>query len=144
MVYGWGLYGRVDRVPGLFFVATQFLHVSFFPVYPSQSYLVIERAEAAAGPTAVKLELNMKSIAMAYLKALLVAAGLGLSFFGTIAALRIEESPWFWLFPALGVGCLALWWVRRGAGAATPERAMELGALAGIHVDTVARATLGR
>jgi hypothetical protein len=39
------LYGKVDQVPGLFFVATRFFDVQFIPLVPLESFLVFEEVE---------------------------------------------------------------------------------------------------
>jgi len=45
IVYGSGLYGKTDEVPGLFYVATTFGHVWFLPLFPLVSCLVIDRRD---------------------------------------------------------------------------------------------------
>jgi len=36
------MFGQTDAVPGLFYVHTRFFHVDFCPLFPRQSYLVLE------------------------------------------------------------------------------------------------------
>jgi hypothetical protein len=38
---GTSLYGRVDNIPGVGYVATEFSHVGFFPLWPQRSFLVL-------------------------------------------------------------------------------------------------------
>jgi hypothetical protein len=40
--FGTRLYGRTDRVPGAFFVATEFIHVMLIPVLPIGTWLVLD------------------------------------------------------------------------------------------------------
>ena len=39
------LYGKVDRLPGVFYVATMFSHLGFIPIWPRGTYLVIDGSE---------------------------------------------------------------------------------------------------
>jgi hypothetical protein len=47
IVFGSGLYGKTDEVPGLFYVATTFGHLWFIPLVPTRSLLVFK--EEATG-----------------------------------------------------------------------------------------------
>jgi hypothetical protein len=40
--FGDSYFGKVDWVPGLFYVRTRFLHIWFFPFVPRQSYLFFD------------------------------------------------------------------------------------------------------
>src|SRR5437762_2645960 len=43
LVWGSKLYGRVDDVPGMFYVATRFGHLWYLPLIPMGSFVVLER-----------------------------------------------------------------------------------------------------
>ncbi|HTU91193.1 MAG TPA: hypothetical protein VMF69_14030 [Gemmataceae bacterium] len=71
------LYGAVDRVPGHFYVATPFIHICEFPIFPGRSYLVLQgnqvdsslfRKRSFAG---YPIYWSLKSIGMAWFRALL-------------------------------------------------------------------------
>ena len=42
LVFGTQFYGKVDRVPGLFYVVTRFGHLWFIPLFPVESYLILD------------------------------------------------------------------------------------------------------
>src|SRR4029077_7836611 len=86
-LYGYHLYGKVDQVPGKFFVATLFLHVTFMPVLPKKSYLVRVGDEGVLSFSGIAIPFSWKSVAYAYLRFLLVI--FLLLFFG-----GVTESPW--------------------------------------------------
>ena len=44
VVYGTKLCGRVDHVPGVFYVATKFAHCWYLPLVPLGSYAVFEES----------------------------------------------------------------------------------------------------
>src|SRR5438128_80911 len=72
IVFGQKNYGKVDQVPGLFHVVTEFFHLYYVPVIPLKSYLMLDGDGAAVHRAPIKL--NLKSILMAWLRALFVAA----------------------------------------------------------------------
>ena|SRR5579871_1834917 len=82
------LFGRVDRVPGHFYVATPFLFFCELPIFPGRSYLVLEGTQV--DPTVFRkgsfagysIYWSFKSILMAWFRALLAV----LSIAGVITA----------------------------------------------------------
>jgi hypothetical protein len=67
IVYGSRLMGRVDRVPGLFHVATRFGHIYYLPLIPLQSFLVM--AEQGDQFRGVPIPMSGKSILFAWARA---------------------------------------------------------------------------
>jgi len=65
-VYGSRLYGKVDWVPGEFYVATEFFHANFITVWPQRSWLIFH--EAKEGWYGVRIPMSLKSVAIAYLR----------------------------------------------------------------------------
>src|SRR5262249_14421905 len=65
---GTRLYGKVDQVPGLFHLATEFFHIQFVPIGPSRSYVVLE----GSGNRGIRVRLSGKSILFAYLRAFIL------------------------------------------------------------------------
>jgi hypothetical protein len=63
-VRGRGLYGKVDQVPGLFYVATLFTYENLFPMVPIRSYLIFE-GDSDRG---IRLPLQRMSVLVAYLR----------------------------------------------------------------------------
>src|SRR4051812_32568123 len=96
-VYGERLFGRVDRVPGLFCVATMFFHVNFVPLCPLRSYLVVEGSEQGDGFKGVRIPLRFKSILAGYLRGWLGAAAV---FTGLVSAFAMTS----FYVPFEGVG----------------------------------------
>lgn len=66
VIYGTRLYGKVDHVPGLFYVATTFGHIDFLPLVPTGSYLILDDGTGEKG---VKIGLHLKSVLTGWLRA---------------------------------------------------------------------------
>jgi hypothetical protein len=47
LIVGTRLFGKVDHVPGHFYVATRFAHVGFFPLVPTGSWLVEDGSQTS-------------------------------------------------------------------------------------------------
>jgi hypothetical protein len=60
-IVGARLYGKVDALPGLFFVKTRFLHVYWIPVVPRESYLLLDPKHSSEGH-GVRIPLRWKSV----------------------------------------------------------------------------------
>jgi hypothetical protein len=71
-IFGTRLYGKVDHVPGLFYIATTFGHVNFLPLMPLQSYLVLDDGQERAIP----LPTSWKSVLVAWFRAVGFVGGL--------------------------------------------------------------------
>jgi hypothetical protein len=87
-IFGNRLYGKVDHVPGLFYIATEFGHYLFVPVVPLRSYLILDNGKEQAIP----VPMSKKSIFVAWLSTVCFVGG-------TVAAC---------------VGAAGLEWARRG------------------------------
>jgi len=75
-IWGKRMFGLVDYVAGYFYVVTQFFHIWFIPLIPLKSYLVIDGSEKDGGFRGVEIPINGKSVMTAYLRAILVIAGI--------------------------------------------------------------------
>ena len=53
LIYGDDYFGKVDHVPGLFFVKTRFLHCMWVPLVPRESYLMVD--DGACPPIQIRL-----------------------------------------------------------------------------------------
>jgi hypothetical protein len=139
--YGTRLYGKVDRVPGLFYVATHFAYVNFVPLFPTASYVIIDGTEGSRGFKGVKIPMNGKSVLIGYLRAALTIASIGLIVFGAIELSKnvVDGAV------ALGVGltCGLLLPVSYKLTRPSPQRALRLAAEAGIEPEVVAQHFVG-
>jgi hypothetical protein len=94
MIVFWGerLYGKVDQIPGLFYVGTKFFYFQFIPLFPVRSYLVFVGHEDRGVP----IGLSWKSVLFAYLRVIFVliaalAAGIALVVFLKVGK---HQDPW--------------------------------------------------
>jgi len=108
--FGVGLYGAVDRVPGLCYVATQFGHANFLPLFPYRTYLVREGSEQGEAFAGKRIPLSLKSVLAGYVRAWVGLAAIVL--FGLIGVLtpmflRIprhqEEVIWMTIGAIVGI-----------------------------------------
>ena len=148
VIHGVGLYGKVDRVPGLFHVATQFLHIYWMPIIPLRTYLVLEGARPREGFHGLAIPLSWKSILLAWGRLALVVGGCLI--LPGVAVASVPNHPnaqgkavalLALVVPFLSLGFLALSYRRRWA---RPERALELAARAGIPPEVVAERFVDR
>jgi hypothetical protein len=80
-VFGTGLFGKVDHVPGLFYVVTRFVHVNYLPVGPDQTYLIMDDGTGNRG---VPIQFSVKSMLMAWFRAGCFVLGPILAFGGFV------------------------------------------------------------
>jgi hypothetical protein len=124
-VHGEAFYGRVDRVPGLFVVATRFFHINFIPLVPIAGHLLFDTPSGPAG--GVKIPLSGKSVFVGYYRGWVGAAaavllGLGFGF----AAETVAVPAGMALGLAAGVGLTVaavrpagpVWWAGLAAAVA--------------------------
>src|SRR5207249_2327385 len=131
IVFGTQTYGKVDQVPGLFYVATAFFHVQFVPLVPSQSYLMIDDGAKRGIP----IHMSGKSVGLAYLRVFLLLVGIIFPICGIISLADSKRQEHFLesvLFVALGVVVLGLFWMTYRSSHATRERAAYLAECAGL------------
>jgi hypothetical protein len=69
MFVGDHFYGKVDHVPGMFFVRTRFLHYLWIPVVPRESWLMRDGGSSVG----VRIPLRWKSVWLAWVRTFLVA-----------------------------------------------------------------------
>lgn len=142
VIHGQVLYGKVDRVRGLFYVATRFFHVYWVPLVPLASYLILEQATKARKPAGLKIPMSGRSVFWAWVRFLLVFGGCVLVPALVVALRRDAGRAWqAWVaaalaVPAAALALLALSYRVTHAGA---ERALELAVQAGISPEQLAR-----
>jgi hypothetical protein len=146
VAFGTKRYGRVDVVPGLLHVETEFFHLWYLPLVPLRSWIVLpHQRDAWSG---VPIPLSFRSVAIAWFR--------GCCFLLGFAALILASIRWDeWinnkrgpdLLVATVIGSIvvvAVYFVPALFRAADPERAAELARLAGYSADVVARLRSGQ
>jgi hypothetical protein len=137
------LFGKVDQVPGMYHVATQFLHVYFLPLAPSKSFIVLDATKDGDRFRGVPIALSKKSMLFAWLRAACVISGGATALAAPILAggAFLDGREGF-AFPCLAsavaspVFFLALW-VSYKISRARPVRALELARQVGFAPDAV-------
>jgi hypothetical protein len=140
IIWGTRFYGAVDRVQGVFYVATKFGHLWFIPLIPMESWLVFAGSETGNGFRGVPIPMSAKSVLCGWLRAACIIAGpiailigmAGLSHGGLDAMLTMLGG-----FAAIGTFFLSYALTR-----ASHDRARELAALAKLP-DELVEALLG-
>jgi hypothetical protein len=61
VIFGTRNYGKVDHVPGLFYVATSFFHINFIPLIPVTTYIVVDGSDRC-----VRIPMCFKSVLTAW------------------------------------------------------------------------------
>ena len=132
--FGSRQYGKVDHVPGLFYVATNFFYVQFVPLFPTGSVLVLDDGSQRG----MKLGLHGKSVLFGYFRAATIVGGVAALIFGVIGiAERDMETGG--ILVGLGLLGVLLFLLSYKFGKASPTRAVELAGRAGISPEIVAR-----
>lgn len=139
ITYGTGYVGKVDRVPGKYYIATKAFQVINVPLFPLGSYLVEEGSETQTFMlglvqfSGVEIGLSWKSFAWGVARALLLGGAL-LTFLGVLPMLfGVEGVAALLLGPVLGIVMMITWWKTRRGLPASPARARELEQLAKNH-----------
>jgi hypothetical protein len=138
------LYGKVDHVPGLFYVATKFVYFQFIPLVPVGSFVVMEGTEKEDGKfSGVSVGLSAKSILVAWLRTALVIGAIlaptsAIQELIAVAQGRGDAAEFAGSI-ALTVGCIFGLWASYRFIRAGPIRALKLAGKAGVPPETVAR-----
>ena len=162
VVYGTHLLGKIDAVPGYFYVATKCAHFCLLPLFPMQTYVVFEgsyrplqarpgevQGFAGAGGrmgmewTGVPIPLSGKSVLMAYLRPLCVLAMvLGGCIYGVMMAGSRNDAKHAPVGLAIALPALAVLlftYLYSGITRANRRRATELGQILGLDVKTMSQ-----
>lgn len=136
------MYGKVDQVPGLFHVATEFFCLNFLPLVPLRSYLILEGLHHHGGSDRVRIGLSGKSILMTWFRLGVGLAGIGFAIASAITVERCLRGPRLWSLAVVRLTITAglglLYWGSYRFTRAGPLRALKLATLAGIPPETVA------
>lgn len=125
VIYGTRLYGKCDRWPGAFYVVTKFAHLNFVPLFPTESWIVLEGTESGGSFRGVKMQsLAAKSVLFGWFRAFCVIAALVAGFATLVSMQPRPENALVPGFCAAGavIGFALTHWL----GAASPERARQL------------------
>ena len=139
IVFGQNKYGKVDRVPGLFHVVTEFFHIYYVPLIPLKSYLMFE---ASQGSTPISL--HLRSVLMGWARALLICVSLGSVIAGLVKlsehfADKKDTPTEDFVVPFVVAGaCVFVYWLSTRFTRASYERALALAEQLGLepeHID---------
>lgn len=144
IVFGTRLFGKVDDVPGAFHVATRFFHVSFFPLIPMGSWIVLESSKESgfmsSSWSGVQLpSLSWSSIGMAWLRTLSIYGAVGLA----IVALASADDGGpkkIAIASFLALLCLGALFYSYKITKMTPERAEAFARMPGVPSELAAHA----
>jgi hypothetical protein len=139
-VFGTKFFGRIQSVPGLFYVATKFFHLFFFPLIPLGTYFVFENSakhEVKGGrdriSTLVKpMPFNIKTVLIAWLRTALILMIIG----SAVQAVAFGHAVPATIVAITSTLSLHLSYVLTRADV---ERAIELGHVARFPDDMVAK-----
>jgi hypothetical protein len=115
-VHGERLYGYIDRVPGLCYVATQFFHFNFVPIFPLGTYLVLDSANAPPAMQHRCIGMNLKSVLIGYFRGWVGLATIILFAICAIQSLEaiVDTRPGDGLhalaIAVAALGYAAVWW----------------------------------
>jgi len=137
-IIGTDLFGKTDRVPGLFYVATKFEYPNGFPILPKGTFVVLANTKRGTDFKGVRIRSSLKSMGLAYGRAVGIVLILGLAYVCFTEGIKRRELPWEWVGSAAGILLLIrlsyFSWIHR----ASPKRALDLGRLAGVPPEKVA------
>ncbi len=142
-VFGTRMYGKVDQVPGLFHVATQFFHIQFIPLVPVKSWLVFDATMDGGNFRGIPLGWHGKSIFFAWLRFGSFIAGVLAAIGATVFGVQCLEGHAAMLPAAVVCALLApLLFVLFGfsyrLSSAGPKRALLIAWRHGIKAEAVA------
>jgi hypothetical protein len=141
-LFGTRNYGKVDQVPGLFYLSTRFAHFNFVPLFPIETHLIMDGSESGNGFRGVKLGMSGKSVIFAYLRAIAMLGGLAACAFGIIRL--VERNPIEGgVMLAAGVVAILFFILSYKLSKPSPHRALRLAEQAGIAPETVAQFFVG-
>lgn len=128
IVFGTRLYGKVDEVPGLFHVATNFFHVWYLPLIPVGSVVVLDKRGGAF--RGAKIDLSVKSVLVAWARLWLFVAAIfaGVFGFGLLAGRTPMWGPGIAMLviAAACVACGGAAWAMSSIRRANYHRAVQL------------------
>jgi hypothetical protein len=132
IVFGTRMYGKVDQVPGLFHLATEFFHINFVPLGPTRSFLMLD----GPGNQGIRVGLSGKSILFAYLRAFFVVVCAVALLGGLTDGARQQGGALIAL--SVAIGCVPLFFLTYLLSRPSPLRAFRLATQAGLPMGMLA------
>ncbi|MBL0695919.1 hypothetical protein [Comamonas sp. JC664] len=132
IIWGTRLFGKVDAVPGLGYVATKFGHINFVPLIPLESWLVM--SEEGNGWRGQAIPFSWKSVLVAWGRVALIVASV-VTFFaglGRHGGNGLHASWPVWMLTLLCIAAIIASYFWAGIAKASPERALEIARQAGV------------
>ena len=143
IIWGQRLCGKVDEVPGLFYVRTRFFHVYYIPLIPLQTFIILAGSETGSGFKGKPVSMSFKSVLFGWLRGGCVVGAI----VGTIGAVinacelggaEAEDAVVGLVASALlAAGCVFGYWLSTRLGRASYERALQMGEELGIPLDMI-------
>ncbi|RKH82490.1 hypothetical protein D7Y21_28345 [Corallococcus sp. AB045] len=132
VIFGSRLFGKVDEIPGLGYVATKFGHINFVPLIPLEGWLVM--AEEGNGWRGQAIAMSGKSVLVAWARLLFIILGSISLFSGffSFAGMHPVDAIFSGLLALACIGGLIATYRWKWVTQASPERAMEIAREAGI------------
>jgi hypothetical protein len=137
MVIIWGTThaGKVDEVPGMFHVVTQFGHIYYIPLIPTGSYIVLEK-NSDGGFRGVSIPISFKSWLVAWLRAGCVVGTIAMTIMTAVLLADMQKKGMAWIAPLLLdvvlITLLVLSYKLKVITQASYERAIDLGRRVGL------------
>lgn len=125
--------GKVDHVPGLFYVVLSFFHIQFVPLVPTGSMIMLDDGSERG----MKISMSGKSVLIAYLRTFLILAGIVAIIVGVICVSQRDILPAAVLLP-LGVGMIVFFFVTYKLTRPGAERAVYLAQELGLPPEVLA------
>jgi hypothetical protein len=144
-IHGSRLYGKVDQVPGLFYVATMFFHVQFVPLVPYQSFVLLDLPKTGGQGRGARIRLSGKSILFAWLRTACLVAGIALAVGTLVAAVELlqghpgQRYEPLVLLACLAAACFGVFWASYRLSRPRVPRALRLAGQAGITPEVLAQ-----
>jgi hypothetical protein len=132
------LYGKVDQVPGLLHVATEFVHLEFIPLVPLRSFVFLE-----GNIERIPVALSGKSVFFGYLRAALVLGAVALLLTALVSVanglgVRENSAIVFWTTLAAAFVCVVVCCASYPLSRADPLRAWRVAMSAGLPIGLLA------
>jgi hypothetical protein len=137
MVIIWGTThaGKVDEVPGMFHVVTQFGHLYYIPLIPTGSYIVLDK-NSDGGFRGVSIPISFKSWLVAWLRAACVVGTIAMTILTAVMLADVQRHPFNWIGPlfldAVLITLLVLSYKLKFIKQASYERAIDLARRVGL------------
>jgi hypothetical protein len=146
IIHGERQYGKVDHVPGFFYVTTSFVHVWFVPLIPLKSSIIPVGAQLRRSSGPVAIGMSLKSVLIGWGRAILflllfrrmfLLADLATQYFsGRGRGAQATTTDFLWPICYTGLLAILLWLTYQLSGAGY-KRALRLGARLGIPAEDI-------